>query len=368
MPSLNKKALAFLTTLIFFSQQVTCQQERVFCDPEIQIEFCSDVSDPVCAFPTGCEDPSCSFTATNPCTACSEAGISFYYPGECPSMQVEIIIPVEEIEEVPIEPPLELLEIDESSSTCPPLGVVVYIGGKFLEGNFCCRVGDQPICRNEINPVCGSLFRCIGSLCRQTKRNSCQACEDPNVNVYFPGTCREIFGEGDPEAILEEEEEEEEEEETNNGEEEQVTLPVEEEQEELPTEEQEGPNNGEEEQVISPEEEQELQPGQEEEIGEFPGSEEIEVIGRESEYGSEEEIPHFEDEGGFIEELPGSGQEEGVIEELPHSEQEEGSIEDFPSYEEGRNFEEEDYEFAGEIFGVPNIRVLEMDWIDIYEF
>ena len=86
-----------------------------------------------------------------------------------------------------------------SSSNCPTTGVLVYVNGKFIQGTYCC--GAAASCPSKISPVCGSLNTCVGSLCRETKINSCDACQDLNVKLYFPGTCKQLFG--DAEANIE---------------------------------------------------------------------------------------------------------------------------------------------------------------------
>jgi len=132
--------------------------------------------------------------------------------------EVEVEQPVEE--EKPTEEVTQPSENEESSgSNCPTTGVLIYVNGKFIRGDYCC--GAPKDCHNKVSPVCGSLNQCVGSLCRQTKINNCNACQDPNVKLYFPGTCRQLFG--DAEVILDGGDDSEntelntEEEELNNG-------------------------------------------------------------------------------------------------------------------------------------------------------
>lgn len=285
------KHLAILSSL--FVLPSFTQDQQIYCDVNARPVFCTPVYSPVCAYPEGCENSLCSYTAINACAACGQLDVVFYTQGECfynstdvekylenesgqngeelehnneqeqqtgetnegtgseageagegengegeggSGTEEEVITPEEggnpveeETEEQPVteeeeeqegsgsnpgsgteEEELEESENEEestttptnpgnSSSNCPTTGVLVYVNGKFIQGTYCC--GANATCPSKVSPVCGSLNQCVGSLCRQTKINSCTACQDSNVKLYFPGTCHQLFG--DAEANIE---------------------------------------------------------------------------------------------------------------------------------------------------------------------
>lgn len=267
------KHLAILVSLLVLPSLAQVQQTR--CDPNKRPVFCTPVYSPVCAYPEGCLNSLCSYTAINACAACGQTDIVFYTPGECfyssvdvdaylhgesehngeelehsgqeeqigengeqtegesgedgeelieegnqeteqPTEQeteegVEVEQPVEQVteeeeeqagpgteeetENSENEEPVPPTNPGNSSSNCPTTGVLVYVNGKFIQGTYCC--GAAPSCSSKVSPVCGSLNQCIGSLCRETKINSCNACQDLNVKLYFPGTCHQLFGDAE---------------------------------------------------------------------------------------------------------------------------------------------------------------------------
>jgi len=289
------KHLAILSGLLVLPS--LAQDQQTYCDPNARPVFCTPVYSPVCAYPEGCENSLCSYTAINACAACGQSDVVFYTPGECfynsvdvdeylhgesehngeeleqsgqeeqagetneqtggetgehgeetgehgegsleeggSGTEEEVIIPEggnqeteqpETEEEAEVEQPVEQETEEEeqagsgpkeetedseneesttaptnpgnSSSNCPTTGVLVFVSGKFIQGTYCC--GAAASCNNKVSPVCGSLNQCVGSLCRETKINSCNACQDSNVKLYFPGTCRQLFG--DAEANIE---------------------------------------------------------------------------------------------------------------------------------------------------------------------
>jgi len=154
---------------------------------------------PVCAFPANCTDGSCSQYFDNACFACQDATMHSYIPGECPEyVKPDVPIEVTPSEEEAQNPANEAEEEEEeeedpTSENCPDLGIALQVNGVFVEGRFCCEI--QPItCSLRSRPVCAVLYTCIGSSCQVTKRNSCEACLDSNVQLYIPGTCDEIYG------------------------------------------------------------------------------------------------------------------------------------------------------------------------------
>jgi len=274
------KHLAILSGLLVLPSLAQVQQTR--CDLNARPVFCTPVYSPVCAYPEGCQNSLCSYTAINACAACGQTDVIFYTPGECfyNSVDVDAYLhgesehngeelehsgqeeetgetneqtegetgehgeetgengegsleegesgnqeteqPTETEEEVEAEQPGEQETEEEeeqtgsgteeetenseneepvtptnpgNSSSCPTTGVLVFVNGKFIQGTYCC--GAAASCSNKVSPVCGSLNQCVGSLCRQTKINSCNACQDLNVKLYFPGTCHQLFGDAE---------------------------------------------------------------------------------------------------------------------------------------------------------------------------
>jgi len=157
---------------------------------------CYPVLVPVCAFPAGCTDGSCSKNFENACSACQDVTMESYILGMCPDYvdptdPAEIPPSEEEAETTGDEPEEE--EEDSVSDSCPNLGVALQVNGAFVEGKFCCTV--QPAaCPLRAKPVCAVLYACIESTCQITMKNSCEACLDTNVQLYIPGTCEEIYG------------------------------------------------------------------------------------------------------------------------------------------------------------------------------
>jgi len=155
---------------------------------------CYPISLPVCAYPAGCNDFSCTRTAGNACFACKDLSINSYILGECP-VYIPPTKPVEP--EQPTETPEQEAEaeidIDEPLSNCPNMGVAIQVNGEFIEGSFCCA--ELPVvCPHVDQPVCAILYECIGNSCQTTKANACEACHDPNVQLHVPGKCSDSFG------------------------------------------------------------------------------------------------------------------------------------------------------------------------------
>jgi len=71
----------------FASNYTLGNQTRTKCDPSNRPDVCTLEYNPVCAHIIGCyiDDPDCSRTEGNSCTACSQEDVDFYIEGECPS-------------------------------------------------------------------------------------------------------------------------------------------------------------------------------------------------------------------------------------------------------------------------------------------
>lgn len=191
---LSSKKFALLSIFLFshfFLTRSQPQPEKNFCIT--RPTDCYPIRIPVCGYPSNCNNHSCTRTAANACFACLDPAIESYILGECPPW----VNPnpddgkSDDTDEQQVETEVE---VEDDFGTCPDVSVAIQVNGDFIEGKFCCETLPE-VCPPKYEPVCAILFECIGSTCQTTVNNACEACHDPNVQLYVPGNCSDSFGE-----------------------------------------------------------------------------------------------------------------------------------------------------------------------------
>jgi len=181
--------IGFFLFLSLAIEKSQCQ-DKIACSSSDRAQICFQWSEQVCGHILGCtgDTSACSKTFDNECIACSDPTIESFTNSACAST------PTETTEENIINGNLEVAE-EVSILTSPPTEICVSlvhfveVNGEYVSATDCCGLRGS-ICTGDFSPVCAYFTSCPSQDgCFETRSNSCDACNDVNINYYVPGPC-----------------------------------------------------------------------------------------------------------------------------------------------------------------------------------
>ena len=189
--------------LYFFLSLFSVPNSQLCEDPT---QVCTTEYNPVCAaFP--CPPYMyCVANYNNPCLACSNNDVIGYRPGTCDTPGgPHQTFPRNEnkYENAPICSFYEISDYGagaqdmKDNADVKHIPMLFYIKGQCKDKDkTVCKADDRnKVCAEIYQPVCAYTFntkkRYPAQITRQTKGNSCEACNDPSVDFYVNGACGE---------------------------------------------------------------------------------------------------------------------------------------------------------------------------------
>jgi len=177
---IKMRIILFFLLLSFAVIESHCQ-DKIVCSSGDRVQICFQWSEPVCGYITDCtgDISLCSRTFDNECIACNDPTIESFTNGTCTSTATETS------EENLVDENLEVAE----TGMCVSLVHFVEVNGKYVSATDCCGLRGS-FCSRASSPVCAYFISCPSEDgCFETRSNSCEACNDVNINYYVSGPC-----------------------------------------------------------------------------------------------------------------------------------------------------------------------------------